>query len=421
VIVAEWFRSHSPVRQLLLIAAGVCLLSVILGAIWFFLLRVTYEPLFSNLRTADAATIVADLDKKKIPYRLEAGGTRILVPQDRADATRLNVMTEDLPLKGTAGFELFDKSDMGLTDFAQRINYQRALQGELERTIMTLDGVESVRVHISMGEDRIFRDDSVPPKASVAIRMRNGTALPVSAAQGIRRLIATAVPKLDVVNVVVVDERGEVVGSRPVNSTTVSKEVVDPDAQEREAIEQYYASSVRRALENSDFDGDLDVTVRADLGSAANADKREALEGWAPEVRKFPLRVTISSPIPLDSALQGNLRDVALKAIGSTSAYADSISFIIMPASALPNVGATLRERAMSIVRTKFRPQVVDGGPNLVEEVLVGVVPVVVLLGIFFLLLRARKPRKLDERQRNEFVSRLRTALEKGEAHASRS
>lgn len=207
------FRAASPARQIQLIAIGVILIGGILAISWYFFLRTPYMPLFTNLRATDAATIVASLEQKKIPYHLADGGTTILVPAEAVDVARLNATTDDLPLKGTVGFELFNKSDMGLTDFAQKINYQRALQGELARTIMTLDGVDTARVHLSLGEDRIFRDDRVPPKASVTIRMQKGASLTGNVAQGVKRLIAAAVSNLDAANVVILDETGREVGS----------------------------------------------------------------------------------------------------------------------------------------------------------------------------------------------------------------
>src|SRR3954454_16858263 len=143
-------KDAPPGRQLAAVAFGAVLLCALLAAFWLLFLRTDYGVLFSRLREPDAATIVAELDKRKIPYRLEQGGTTILVPADRVDNTRLAVMGEDLPLKGQVGFELFNKSDMGLTDFAQKINYQRALQGELARTIMTVESVDSARVHLSI-------------------------------------------------------------------------------------------------------------------------------------------------------------------------------------------------------------------------------------------------------------------------------
>src|SRR5215475_15224425 len=107
------FRAFTTRQQIALVASAVGLCVAIIGLVWFFMLRTTYRPLFTDVRPTDAATIVADLQRKKIDYRLANGGSTILVPEDLVDGTRLSVMSEDLPLKGTVGFELFNKSDLG--------------------------------------------------------------------------------------------------------------------------------------------------------------------------------------------------------------------------------------------------------------------------------------------------------------------
>src|SRR5258706_8609932 len=192
----ENFRASSTRRQLLAVTVGVIVLGALLVAGYFVVLRKPYDVLFTDLRTMDAATIVADLDKRRVSYRLADGGATILVPHGVVDSTRLAVMSEDLPIKGTVGFELFNKSDMGLTEFAQQINYQRALQGELARTIMTLDEVDSARIHLSFAEPTVFRDDRRPPKASVTIATRPGRSLSAETVGGIQRLVGAAVPDL---------------------------------------------------------------------------------------------------------------------------------------------------------------------------------------------------------------------------------
>ena len=167
-----------PAQRQILLAVGVVVIAVfLLGSVYFVFLRKPDVILFSNLRPTDAATIVAELDKKKVPYRLADDGTTILVSADKVDATRLGILSQDLPLKGSVGFELFNKSDIGLTEFAQKINYQRALQGELSRTIMAIDAVDTARVHLSLPEDTIFRDDKRSPKASIALTLKPGRSL----------------------------------------------------------------------------------------------------------------------------------------------------------------------------------------------------------------------------------------------------
>jgi flagellar basal-body M-ring protein/flagellar hook-basal body protein fliF len=224
------FRHYSQTRQVLLIVAAFVVVCTISVAGYFTFLRTPYEALFSSLRTSDAATIVADLVKKKVPYRLKDGGSTILVPAGVADSTRLDVMSEDLPIKGQVGFELFNKSDMGLTEFAQKINYQRALQGELARTIMTLDSVDTARVHLSLPDPSVFREDKRPPKASATLIPRPGRLVPGAAVAGIRRLIAAAVPDLDPVDVVILDQHGDVLAGDPApNNSFETASAVTPD------------------------------------------------------------------------------------------------------------------------------------------------------------------------------------------------
>lgn len=410
----ERFRALSPSRQLVLIAIGVCAFSVLIGAMWFFFLRTEYRPLFSNLRSADAATIIADLDKKKIPYQLANDGTTVLVPADRVAVTRLDVMTEDLPLKGTVGFELFNKSDIGLTDFAQKINYQRALQGELERTIMTLDGVDSARVHLSLGEDRIFRDDRVPPKASVTIRMRDGKTLSAAAAQGIQRLVAAAVPKLDIANVVILDEEGQVIGSQP--EPRAADAALAPQAQEKRAIEQYYAARIRQTFDSARLADGANVSVAAIVPAEGDA---PGLQQWTPETRKFPLQITITSETDLDSSTQENLRNLAIGAIGPNLANSDIVNFSTSMSAVAPPANAPPRPQAAPQAAVPFAANTAAEEPGWFSELALGLLPLLALIGIFVLIRRARGPRKLSEKQRADFVARLRTALDQGDVHAA--
>lgn len=418
----ERFRAASPTRQIQLIALGVFLIGGLLVGAWFAFVYTPYQPLFGNLRTADAATIVASLEQKKIPYRLANGGTTILVPADRVDSTRLNVMTDDLPLKGTVGFELFNKSDMGITDFAQKINYQRALQGELERTIMTLDGVDTARVHLSLGEDRIFRDDRVPPKASVTVRMEKGAALSLSAAQGVRRLVAAAVPNLDIANVVILDEEGRVVSAAP-QIASVS-ELNSPMIQEKHAIEQYYEARIRQAFDHAHAPGGIGVGVSVDVAADANSAALDGLANWSPGARQFPLQITLSPATPLDPASQENVRSIVAGAIASSATQDDVIAFGAAAEAAsvpLPDVQHT--DAAQQMMRPPAAlPLAEEEHDWLLETGLVFALLVLVLVGFFLLLRQLRNPRRLSEQQRADFVAKLRAGLQQeGEHAASRS
>src|SRR6185312_4078237 len=402
------------IRQQIVLAAivaGVC--ALVIGMIWFAFFRIDYQPLFTELRPTDAATIVADLDRKKISYRLEQGGTTILVPAELVDSTRLNLMTDDLPLKGTVGFELFNKSDMGLTDFAQKINFQRALQGELERTIMTLDGVESARVHLSMGEERIFRDDRVPPKASVTIRMRRGVTLGIEAAQGVQRLIAAAVPNLDVSSVVILDEAGRVIGApahvEPLPGTQ------SPEAEEKSAIEQYYKALIRQALDHAYPQLGIAVTVAA---GTSGVDPNGALPDWNPAARTFPLFVTLTTTTPIDTVSQEGVRSFLGGIVRSNATTSDTIQFAVDFA---PPAQAQAPAAPSSAVAT--RPSLpapvpeADSKAEWLAAAALFAVMLLALIGLFALMFRKRAPKRLTERQRAEFGARLRTAFAPGERH----
>lgn len=409
--VFERFRSTSSGAQAAIVAAGALLLAVILGAIWYWGFHTSYAPLFSGTRATDAATIVAELDRQKIPYRLADGGTTILVPEDKVNATRLSVMSEDLPLKGTVGFELFNKSELGLTDFAQKINYQRALQGELVRTIMTLDGVESVRVHLALGEDRLFREDRTPPRASVTVRMRNGTQLSDNATFGIQRLVSAAVPKLDVSDVVVLDEHGNVVSAAPVVD---ANGIPAPLAQQRAAVAQYYEAQIR-ALLGQRFPG---RPIEIAVSMAGVADSATDLPSWNPTARAFPLRVVVEPSWSPDGNTQEQMRDLIAGAIGFDAGLGDEILFGPVPRIA-KSPAPFAPGRPAALASPNYQPTApidaqgpADFGIRIAAMVLIGA------MGIFALFLMTRKKPAPAVSGPNAFADQLKAALAEEDGHA---
>ena len=163
-----------------------------------------YKPLMSGLEPADAQVITAELAAKKIPYLVGPDGTSITVPADQVDAARLEVASHDAPHSGRIGFEIFDKVSWGQTEFDEKVNYQRALEGELERTIQTMSNVKSARVHLVMATDSVFMDRERGAKASVTLRLRGGT-LSRAEISEISRLVAGAVDELKPADVVIID------------------------------------------------------------------------------------------------------------------------------------------------------------------------------------------------------------------------
>ena len=326
-------RNAPPMRQLAIAGAVLAILSILLIAAYGRFFQTSYEVLFSRLRAADAASIVAELDRRKIPYRLSDGGGTILVPSGDVDTTRLSVMSSDVPLKGAVGFELFNKTDMGLTDFAQKINYQRALQGELARTIMTLAAVESARVHLALTEPTIFRGDKIPPKASVIVTMRPGEPLAPSAVTGIQRLIAASVPELDAANVVILDESGRIVSS----DSPPAPVAVSPVLQEQQAVAAYYEAHIRQALAGGGLGDVVDVSVRmATTASAAATDMAGP--------RQYGLAVTLSPHRRLTETTRADIFAIVSSAISADPTLGDTLVFGPQPVQRydLPPPGPSL-------------------------------------------------------------------------------
>jgi flagellar M-ring protein FliF len=196
-----------PARRALVLGATAGSLVLVLGLAWW-VQRPFYRPLFTNLGQEDAAAIVSALAAERVPYEIGDEGRSVLVPADRLYALRLTLASRGLPEGGGVGFEVFDKQQLGQTDFVQRLNYQRALQGELGRTIAELGGVESARVHLAIPERSLFVSQDRRPSASVVVKLVPGRALGAAQVDGIVHLIASSVQGLTPDAVTVVDEGG---------------------------------------------------------------------------------------------------------------------------------------------------------------------------------------------------------------------
>src|SRR6266699_26381 len=187
----DFFRAQPPARRIVLATTGVGSLVVVLGLAWW-VQRPLYRPLFTNLAKQDASAIVEARRAEKVPFRLEDGGRAILVPAERLYELRLALASRGLPEGGSVGFELFDRQTLGQTDFLQRSNYQRALQGELARSISRLGGVESARVHLALPERSLFVGEDRRPSASVVVKLAPGRALSAAQIDGIVHLVAAS-------------------------------------------------------------------------------------------------------------------------------------------------------------------------------------------------------------------------------------
>src|SRR5262245_3771673 len=154
-----------------------------------------------------AQQIVTKLKAQNVPYKLDDGGRGIRVPQSRVDELRLELSAANLPASGRIGFEIFDRTQFGATQFLEQVNYRRALEGEIARTIATITEVSSARVHIAMGKDSLF-GESRPAKASVVLKLKGSRPPSASTINGITNLVAASVEGLRPEAVVILDSYG---------------------------------------------------------------------------------------------------------------------------------------------------------------------------------------------------------------------
>ncbi|NJD68870.1 MAG: flagellar M-ring protein FliF [Candidatus Methylomirabilota bacterium] len=210
----------------------------------------THRPdmttLFSQLNPADAGAIVDELKGSKVAYRVVDGGTRILVPSNVVHETRLHLATRGLPQGGGVGFEIFDRTTLGTTDFVQRLNYQRALQGELARTIGQLKEVTTARVHLALPQPSVFTEQEKPATASVVLNLRPGARLTPEQVRGIVHLVSSSVEGLNADRVTVIDTSGKLI-ARPAEGGLNSGSTGQFEAQE--AVEVELERRVRTMLE----------------------------------------------------------------------------------------------------------------------------------------------------------------------------
>jgi flagellar M-ring protein FliF len=191
-------------RQRFLLLGGGALTLALLGLFVRQLATPTYKVLLNGLTPADAQTLAAQLSSRNIPNQIDQAGTTLSVPADQLDTARLEVASQGMPHSGRLGFEIFDKVSWGQTEFDAKVNYQRALEGELERTIQDLRDVEAARVHLVLPAESVFVDRQRTAKASVILKLRRGSLSP-EAQVSIARLLSGAVDGLSPDNVAVID------------------------------------------------------------------------------------------------------------------------------------------------------------------------------------------------------------------------
>jgi flagellar M-ring protein FliF len=233
-----------------------------IGGVAFWSSRADYSLLYGKLDESEAAKVIAALDEAKVPYQVRAGGT-ILVPADKVYQVRMQMAGKGIPRGEGVGFEIFDKASFGLSDFVQRANYARAIEGELARTISQLDQIDSARVMIVMPENRLLTDSQRKPTASVFVRVKGSGQLSPSGINSIRFLVANSVEGLQANNVSVVDNQGNVLSENQENDSVAGLSGNQLSA--RRNFEQYLSKKAEGMLDQVLGPGQAVVRVAVDL------------------------------------------------------------------------------------------------------------------------------------------------------------
>lgn len=277
----EFYKNLTPMKRLSIMASAVIVV-VATAVVGVMVSGTNYAPLFINVPSDQVASIVENLQRKNIPFKLNESGNTILVPKELLHSTQMSIMTEMGSNKvGQVGLEIFEKQDFGITSYAQKINYQRALQGELMRAINTLDAVKQSKVILALPAKKTFLEEGGQPSASVIIELNEGKMLSPDQVRGITNLVASSVESMDPDRVTVVDSRGKTL-TRPQNADSAgSTELLDLKAR----IEQNFEDRIESILSRVVGNGKVIARVNATINNRHTTTMEEKVDPDATAIR----------------------------------------------------------------------------------------------------------------------------------------
>lgn len=308
--ILEVLKSWPLAKKLAL--AGVTLISIAIFSIIIIQARTAnFQLLYANLAPKDAGSVVSWLKGQRIDYNLKNDGKNIWIPAEQLYETRLSLASSGLPSGGGVGFEVFDKQSFALTDFVQKVNYTRALQGELARTITSLDPVESTRVHLALPEKRLFKNQQKKATASIIVTLAKGGGLKKNQVQGIIHLVSGSVEGLSPEEVTIIDSHGKILEGfkKKDDSQMLSVDMLLYQQQ----IERRLEKRAQELLDKTMGYGQAMVRITANLDFAKVEKTAEIFDAEEPVIRSLQVQEENSGSnnmggIPgVQSNLQGNV------------------------------------------------------------------------------------------------------------------
>jgi len=266
------------IQQRLIIGGATVGTFALIIVLIFFLNEPVYTTLYTNLAEEDASKVIEELTAQKIPFVIEENGKAIKVPKEKVYETRLTLAGKGIPNSGIIGYEIFDKSTMGMSEFMQKINYKRALEGELAKTIMGQDGVEAAKVLIVLPPKSIFKDEEKLPTASVVLKLKNNFTLSKTNIAAVINLVSSSVEGLLPNKITLLDTRGRLLSKETdENPLAVSS---SKQYEIKQQVENYLVSKAQGMLDNVLGYGNAMVQVNAEI----NFDQVEkTMETYDPE------------------------------------------------------------------------------------------------------------------------------------------
>ncbi len=219
---------QTPGIRMAMLSGGAALVVALMAGIWLWSQQPDYKVLFSNFNDRDGGAIVASLQQMNVPYKYSETGNAILVPAAQVHDARLKLASQGLPKGGNVGFELMENQKLGISQFLEQVNFQRALEGELARSIQALASVQTARVHLAIPKQSVFIRDQQKPTASVLLNLYPGRNLDIPQVSAIVHLVASSVPDLPTANVSIVDQNGNLLSDPARLAANQEKNKLDP-------------------------------------------------------------------------------------------------------------------------------------------------------------------------------------------------
>ncbi len=264
----EFYKSLGPTKRLALLASFLIGILAV-GSVVFMTSGKDYAVLLTNIPPDQMPAIVEKLNSKNVPYQLKEDGKTVTVPKEFLHATQMQLMAEVGSAKmGNIGLELFDKQEFGINSYAQKINYQRALQGELMRAINTLSAVRQSKVILALPAKKTIMEESSPPSASIVVELHPGKELSADQVRGIRFLVANAVEGMDAERVTVLDERGKMISRQSDGAMGASNEMMEHKQRIERDLENRIESILSKVVGHGKIVAKVDATINQKVVTA---------------------------------------------------------------------------------------------------------------------------------------------------------